>query len=147
MSHNPMHIEEAPTRKEYERVFGHPEPVTDDHKTVHVESFDADIDEQVVDLVLQFNGDGAKTVSSCQGDPGVIGDEEGGRYGHVCFVMPNPRDYQLLAQVLFGFLYNLTKDMWDNVRVEMTTSDEGFLGWVYFRNECIQELLERLRGV
>ena len=50
-----------------------------DHTTVRVEELDADIDEQIVDLVLQFNGSGGRTVSSCQGDPGIIG--EGGRYG------------------------------------------------------------------
>jgi len=145
MSHNPFSASKAPTREEYERAFAPHAPVsTGDHRAVHIELIDADIDEQIVDLVLQFNGSGVRTVSSCQGDPGAIGDAEGGRYGHVCFTLPDP---QLMAQFLFGFLHNLTKDMWDDVRVEMTSSDTAFLGWVYFRNERIQELLGRLREV
>ena len=110
-----------------------------DHTTVRVEELDADIDEQIVDLVLQFNGSGGRTVSSCQGDPGIIG--EGGRYGHVAFLAP-ANSYMFMAYTVFGALFNLTKDMYDDVRVEMTASpDLGFMGWVYFRNEAIPELL------
>jgi hypothetical protein len=152
MSFNSPSSENQPTREQLESVFGHTEITADEppvgHKTVYVESVDADIDEQIVDLVLQFNGDGAKTVSSCQGNPGRIGygpDGEGGMYGHVCFMLPNKQDHTTLAMFLFGFLYNLTKDLWDDVRVEMTTSDDGFLGWVYFRNESAPELLRRLQ--
>lgn len=143
MSHNSnLAIAPQPTPEEYERVFGHPEPVPGEHKTVYVESLDADIDEQVVGLVLQFNKSGLETVSSCQGDPGIIGSQ-GGRYGHVCFTLSDRFNHALMADFLFGFIYNLTNDLWDDVRVEMTTSSDGFLGWLYFRNECIEELLGR----
>jgi hypothetical protein len=115
----------------------------EDHKTVYVKSIDADIDEQIVDLVLEFNGSSIKTVSSCQGDPGIIG--EGGQYGHITFRCPDSWGYEFLARVMFSCLFDLTKDMWDDVRLEMTASDTGFLGWVYFRNETIPDLLKRLR--
>ena len=116
-----------------------------DHKTVYVESIDADIDEQVVDLVLQFNGGGAKTVSSCQGDPGIIG--EGGHYGHIAFLMPDPFNPLLMASAIFVSMFNLTKDMYDDVRVEMTASpDIGFMGWIHFRNEATPELLKRIQS-
>ena len=142
MSHNSNVASESPTREEYEQKFGHPEPPQ--HRTVHVSTLDANIDRGVLDLVFQFNSHcGIQTVSSCQGDPGVIG--EGGRYGHVCFTITPLQDYEVLSRFLFGFLYNLTKDLWDDVRVEMTTSDSGFLGWVYFRNESIKELTNRLQ--
>ena len=121
-----------------------------DHKTIYVESIDADIDEQVVDLVLQFNMKGTTSVTSCQGAPGIIG--EGGRYGHIAFTTLKPErmavwdSYMPTASAVFGTLFNLTKDMYDDVRVEMTASpDLGFMGWIYFRNEAIPELLRRIQ--
>ena len=115
------------------------------HKTVYVESLGDDIDEQIVDLVLQFNGSGVETVSSCQGDPGIIG--EGGRYGHVCFVTsPSLKcGYSVMATLLFELLFPIFKDMWDDVRIEMSASSDQFLGWVYFRNETIKDILLRMR--
>lgn len=114
------------------------------HKTIHIDSIDADIDEQIVDLVLEFNGEGGRTVSSCQGDPGIIG--EGGQYGHISFLIPDPFDPLPMADAVFVTLFNLTKDMWDDVQVKMTASpDVGFLGWIYFRNERIPDLLKRLQ--
>jgi hypothetical protein len=117
------------------------------HPTVYVASVGADIDLQVVELVDLFNRIGARTTSSCQGEPGAIGGdippELQGRYGNVVFDMPQWRD---LAEFLFFRLRVLFAGMDDDVTIEMTCWKQNvFLGWVYFRNEAIPEVTRRMR--
>ena len=117
--------------------------VQEEHKTVHVDFLDADIDEQVLPLVMEMNSAYVTTISSCQGDPGIIG--QGGRYGHIAFQMAEPNDWTMLSNILFKTMWPVFKPMWDDVRVEMTASENGFYGWLYFRNEAIPSVLKAMR--
>jgi len=122
----------------------------------------ADVDSQLVPMVKFLNRLDLKTISSCQGNPGSILDE-GGFYGHVAFVhKDDPNDYHPLARVLFEEIRPLVAHLYDSVRLEMALSEEvcetkvlppgietidshpSFIGWIYFRNECIDDITKHL---
>lgn len=114
-----------------------------EHKARFVEAVAAEVDEQVVTLVEALTTLGVLTISSCQGNPGIIG--EGGSYGHVAFTVPLNTDWQPVGKFLFDFLRPFVQHMWDDVRLEMTCSEQnGFIGWIYFRNEALEDLSKRI---
>ena len=115
-----------------------------EHKTVFVEALDADIDEQVVSLVESINALGFKTVSSCQGDPGILG--MGGSTGHVVFVDGNQRfERDDLSKFTFDLLRSFVAHMDDDVALSIHLSEQtGYAGWMRFRNEALEEISKRL---
>ena len=114
------------------------------HVSKFVPLLEADIDTQVWPLVKSINGLGFTTISSCQGDPGVIG--EGGNYGHVAFISEaDPFSYTRITQFCFVFLRPFIAHMYDDVSLEVTLSeDNGFIGWIHFRTEALDEVSRRL---
>jgi len=114
------------------------------HATKYVPLLEAEIDTEVWTLVKAINGFGFTTVSSCQGDPGVIG--EGGSYGHVAFVFEeSPFDYTRVAEFCFHFLRPFVAHLYDAVTLDVTLSEQnGFVGWLRFRREALDEVTRRL---
>ena len=105
----------------------------------------ADVDVQVISLVESFNGLGLTTISSCQGDPGIIG--EGGSYGHISFYRSQDRqaEYEELSRFTFGFLREMFGHLYDDVILSVHLSEQtGFYGWMSFRNEAIENISLRL---
>jgi hypothetical protein len=113
----------------------------------------ADVDVQVAPIVNYLTYLHVVPVSSCQGDPGPI-ETEGGFYGHVAFTPENPEDYGKLCELMFEHLRPMFAHMYDDVRLEITLSEglvnrdfsahPAFIGWLRFRNECIDEITKRL---
>jgi len=102
----------------------------------------ADVDVQVAPIVASLNNLGAETISSCQGDPGPIAD--GGRYGHVAFVIPGDEGWFQLCELVFKHLTPMYAHMYDDVILEVHSDDKHFEGWLRFRNEAIDEITKRL---
>ena len=138
-----------------------------EHKTTRMSELNhgagADIDHELVPLVKFLNRLGVETISSCQGDPGVIG--EGGHYGSVTFICPGqPNLWNPICAFTFGFLRDFVAHMYDDVRLEVTLTEcscrnepepttpgvdrtecgSAYYGWMYFRNEAIDEITKRL---
>ena len=114
------------------------------HQTAYLPSISADVDLEIVDLVLAINELGARTTSSCQGNPGRVDQEQGGRYGVVVFEKGN--GWQPLCEFVFAHLRRKLEGMDDDVTLEVTCWDQKtFYGWLYFRNEAIGEVTRRLK--
>jgi hypothetical protein len=114
------------------------------HPTKFVPLLEADIDAEVWTLVKAINGFGFETVSSCQGDPGIIGED--GNYGHVAFMFAeSPFDYTRITEFTFKFLRSFFAHKYDDVTLEVTLSEQnGFVGWLRFRNEALDDVTRRL---
>ena len=112
------------------------------HVQVLVPKLNVEIDEQIVDLVLAFNEIGVvQTISSCQGNPGIIG--EGGSYGHICFQdRTNPHSYIALAHVVFAIMWQPFRAEWDDFCASVDAVERGYQAWFRFRNERIGRALE-----
>jgi hypothetical protein len=115
------------------------------HPTRFLESVSADIDRDVVPLVEAINAMGFPTLSSCQGDPGIVDDAHGGHYGHVSFQSQMPFDDYMTVRFTFGLLRSYFKHVQDDVHLEVTVSEQlGYIGWIYFRNESLNAISEAL---
>ncbi len=120
------------------------------HKTTHFEKLNggegADIDFEIAPVVKFLNQLGAQTLSSCQGDPGVItGDRTGGKYGHVVFIIPGAETHEPVAELLFKHLRPMFAHLYDSVILEIVlVESDQYEGWIRFRNECIPEITKRL---
>jgi hypothetical protein len=113
------------------------------HPTRFIDELGADIDVEVFPLVETIRNFGFMTISSCQGDPGVIG--EGGYYGHVAFLGADPFDQRQVVKFTFDLLRSFFAQMYDDVTLEVSLSEQnGFIGWIRFRNEALTEISTRL---
>ncbi len=137
-----------------------------EHKTTRMSELNdgqgADIDNQLVPMVKFLNRLGVRTITCCQGDPGEIGDRDpvtgewhGGRYGHVAFIgVKDTNDFNEVAAITFGLLRSMVAHLYNSVSLSIVLSEElcslgkpsrpAFEGWMYFRNECIEEVTKRL---
>lgn len=114
------------------------------HPTRFIDELGADIDIEVFPLVETLNNFGFQTISSCQGDPGIIG--EGGHYGHVAFLGPlDPFEQAPVVKFTFGLLRSMYQHLYDDVTLEVSLSEQnGFIGWIRFRNEVLGDISTRL---
>jgi len=134
-----------------------------EHKTTRFAKLNhglgADIDVEVAPIVNYLTDLGVETISSCQGDPGLI-EAEGGAFGHAAFIIPDDEglseeeDYSEMCYFVGMVIRPLVEHLYDAVRLEMHVSEDlvksdfstrtALVGWMYFRNECIPEITKRL---
>jgi hypothetical protein len=116
-----------------------------DHKTItiSVRGENLEIDEKVADLVLLMNRiPGLETLSSCQGDFGIIG--ECGHYGHVAFKYG---EWPTLCGFCWDFLREGFLDYIDDeVRVDVFCKTEPY-AWLMFRAEMSALVTGRIRVI
>jgi len=141
------------------------------HETelVMLGEYPVEIDTQVVHILKFLNQfPGVKTISSCQGTPGVIDDVEHGFYGHVFFVVEDGNgtgygNYYRAGHILFGIFRSMFRHLYDDVRLGIDLSEDlvstgeidghltpalqpAFICMLHFRNEAIPEVERRLGG-
>jgi hypothetical protein len=104
------------------------EKAAPEHRQVTVDGLGFVVDEKIAPLVGLINNGAIQTISSCQGDPGIIG--EGGSYGHVSL---QSKDILPLASGLSELLRDYRDD---EVMVDVHFTSKPYIT-VSFRHEAI----------